>query len=82
MLFYNYRSLRPHSPDKRRGKTELPNLAFACPSCNTHKHTKTHALDPLTTENVLRHFDKCQFYNNFLKMIHLIPNELFYSLGL
>ena len=39
-------------PTKEGGKTELPNLAFACPSCNTHKHTKTHAPDPLTTENV------------------------------
>ncbi len=39
-------------PKKEGGKTELTNLAFSCPSCNTHKHTKTHASDPLTSENV------------------------------
>lgn len=35
-------------PRNAGGKTELTNLAWACPWCNTHKHTKTHALDPQT----------------------------------
>ena len=33
-------------PQKVGGKTELGNLAWACPWCNTHKHAKTHARDP------------------------------------
>lgn len=35
-------------PRNAGGKTELANLAWACPWCNTHKHTKTHASDPQT----------------------------------
>ena len=35
-------------PRNAGGKTELANLAWACPWCNTHKHTKTHARDPQT----------------------------------
>ena len=40
------------NPKKAGGKTELTNLAFACPSCNTHKYTKTVATDPQTREKV------------------------------
>lgn len=39
-------------PKKESGKTEFANLAFACPSCNTHKYTKTVAPDPQTREKV------------------------------
>ena len=35
-------------PRNADGKTELTNLAWACPWCNTHKHAKTHAHDPET----------------------------------
>ena len=35
-------------PRKAAGKTDLSNLAWACPWCNTPKHTKTHAQDPQT----------------------------------
>ena len=37
-------------PRKAAGKTTLSNLAWACPWCNTHKHTKTHAQDPQTDQ--------------------------------
>ncbi len=30
------------------GKTKLDNLALSCFGCNSHKHTKTSALDPQT----------------------------------
>ena len=33
-------------PQKVGGKTELDNLAWACPWCNLQKHAKTHARDP------------------------------------
>ncbi|MCY3739388.1 MAG: HNH endonuclease signature motif containing protein [Candidatus Poribacteria bacterium] len=35
-------------PRNAGGKTELANLAWACPWCNTHKHTKIYAPDPQT----------------------------------
>lgn len=40
-------------PRKASGKTDLSNLAWACPWCNTHKHTKTRAQDPQTGQQVL-----------------------------
>ena len=40
-------------PKKDGGKTELTNLAWACPWCNTHKHTKTYAPDPQTGKQAL-----------------------------
>ena len=39
-------------PRKVGGKTELTNLAYACPWCNTHKHARTHARDPQTGRQV------------------------------
>lgn len=39
-------------PRNSGGKTELANLAWACPWCNTHKHTKTHAHDLQTGQQV------------------------------
>lgn len=39
-------------PRNTDGKTELANLAWACPWCNTHKHAKTHAHDPETGQRV------------------------------
>lgn len=39
-------------PRKVGGKTELTNLAYACPWCNTHKHARTHARDPETGRQV------------------------------
>ena len=35
-------------PVSAGGETILENLAWACPSCNQHKHIKTHALDSQT----------------------------------
>ncbi|NUO80134.1 HNH endonuclease [candidate division KSB1 bacterium] len=34
------------------GKGSLQNLCLCCPSCNRHKSTKTHALDPTTNAKV------------------------------
>lgn len=34
------------------GETELENLALSCFGCNSHKYTKTHALDPETERDV------------------------------
>lgn len=42
----------PVLPRKAAGKTDFSNLAWACPWCNTHKHTKTHAQDPQTGQQV------------------------------
>lgn len=35
-------------PISRGGATVFANLAFACSGCNSHKHTKTTARDPVT----------------------------------
>jgi hypothetical protein len=34
------------------GETTLDNLALSCMGCNSHKHTKTHAIDPETGQDV------------------------------
>ena len=39
-------------PISRGGATVPSNLAFACPGCNGHKHTKTTASDPVTLVTV------------------------------
>ncbi len=39
-------------PQSAGGESILDNLAWACPRCNTHKHTKTHAHDPQTGRRV------------------------------
>lgn len=39
-------------PRKNGGKTTFDNLAWACPWCNSAKHTKTHARDPQTGQLV------------------------------
>ena len=39
-------------PQSTGGESILDNLAWACPRCNTHKHTKTHAHDPQTGRRV------------------------------
>ena len=39
-------------PRNAGGRTSLDNLAWACPWCNSHKYTKTHAQDPHTGRRV------------------------------
>ena len=39
-------------PRNAGGRTSLDNLAWACPWCNAHKYTKTHAQDPHTGRRV------------------------------
>ena len=39
-------------PRNAGGRTALDNLAWACPWCNAHKYTKTHAQDPHTGRRV------------------------------
>ena len=39
-------------PRNAGGRTALDNLAWACPWCNSHKYTKTHAQDPHTGRRV------------------------------
>jgi len=40
------------TPREGGGETTLDNLAWACPWCNAHKYTKTHAPDPQTRRMV------------------------------
>ncbi|MGK7928126.1 MAG: HNH endonuclease [Spirulina sp.] len=39
-------------PRKEGGGNRLDNLAWSCLGCNSHKHTKTTAIDPQTEQNV------------------------------
>lgn len=39
-------------PKSLGGTNRLTNLAYACSSCNGHKHTKLYGLDPLTGQFV------------------------------
>ena len=39
-------------PKSVGGETTLDNLAWSCPSCNHHKHTKTRAIDPQTMDEI------------------------------
>jgi hypothetical protein len=49
----NYCRIRGHSTHNLKVGAWLTNLAWACPWCNTHKHTKTYAPDPQTGKQVL-----------------------------
>ena len=40
-------------PEAKGGPTSLDNLALCCRSCNLHKHVKTEAADPATSEIVV-----------------------------
>jgi hypothetical protein len=40
-------------PEAKGGSTTINNLAKCCRSCNLHKHVKTDALDPVTSEMIL-----------------------------
>ncbi len=50
-------------PISESGTTTLDNLAWACPSCNQHKHTKTHALDPQTDRQTPLFHPRIQRWN-------------------
>ena len=39
-------------PEAKGGSTTMDNLVLCCRSCNLHKHVKTNALDPVTSEIV------------------------------
>ena len=39
-------------PKARGGKSRLTNLAYACSSCNGHKHIRITGIDPLTGQSV------------------------------
>ncbi|MBI1878609.1 MAG: HNH endonuclease [Chloroflexi bacterium] len=48
------------------GETTLDNLALACFGCNSHKYTKTHALDPITGSEVpLFHPRRHEWFEHF-----------------
>jgi len=40
------------TPRTRQGRTELDNLAVACPHCNARKWIHTQSVDPVTAEEV------------------------------
>jgi hypothetical protein len=39
-------------PQCKDGRSDLENLALACPGCNLHKASRTTAIDPATGEDV------------------------------
>lgn len=67
-------------PRRYGGKTEQSNLAFACPGCNGHKHTKTKGVDPITLKLVAlynprqqRWTDHFGWSQDFTKVIGVTP---------
>ena len=49
------------------GRTELSNLAYACPACNRYKHNKHMAVDPETRQDVpLFHPHKGRWQDHFM----------------
>ncbi|MDM8518402.1 HNH endonuclease signature motif containing protein [Anaerolineales bacterium HSG6] len=51
-------------PRSQGGKTELNNLAFACPGCNGHKYTKTKGYDPVSGEFVPLYHPRLQKWSD------------------
>jgi hypothetical protein len=50
-----------HILPRVKGESDDPSmLAWACPSCNNHKYTKTHARDPRTGKLVPLFNPRCQ----------------------
>lgn len=54
-------------PVSAGGETTLDNLAWACPSCNQNKHTKTHALDSRTRHIVSLFNPRRQSWNQHFR---------------
>jgi hypothetical protein len=67
-------------PRAAEGQTTLDNLAWACPGCNSHKHTTTAAADPQTGDTFplfhprqQRWAEHFAWSDNFLQIIGLTP---------
>lgn len=54
-------------PRSAGGETTLDNLAWACPSCNHHKHAKTSAADPRTNRHVPLFHPRRQKWNRHFR---------------
>lgn len=51
-------------PRNAGGRTTLPNLALSCQGCNNHKHTKTHAPDPVSGATVPLYHPRTQRWSD------------------
>jgi 5-methylcytosine-specific restriction endonuclease McrA len=51
-------------PRAKGGKNTLDNLAWSCLGCNSHKHTKTVAIDPVTGTTVPLFNPRQQLWHN------------------
>ena len=67
-------------PRDKGGPTTMDNLAQACQGCNSHKHTKTEALDPVSKElSPLYHprhqrwHDHFGWSNDYTRVVGLTP---------
>ncbi|HEY85388.1 MAG TPA: HNH endonuclease [Chloroflexi bacterium] len=68
------------TPRSQGGKTELNNLAFACPGCNGHKYTKTEGYDfisgkfvPLYHPRLQKWRDRFRWNDDFTLMLGITP---------
>ena len=64
-------------PRKIGGKNTFDNLAWACPGCNTAKHTKTHARDPQTGQRVSLFNPRLKQWNRHFRW----GNDLLFIIG-
>ncbi|MDF5719302.1 MAG: HNH endonuclease signature motif containing protein [Rhizonema sp. PD37] len=50
-------------PRQVGGENTLENLAWSCFGCNSHKHTKTYSIDPITKQPEALFNPRQQFWN-------------------
>ncbi|MDF5727167.1 MAG: HNH endonuclease signature motif containing protein, partial [Rhizonema sp. PD38] len=50
-------------PRQVGGENTLENLAWSCFGCNSHKHTKTYSIDPITGQSEALFNARQQFWN-------------------
>lgn len=73
-------SIEHIKPKVSDGKTVSENLAYSCQGCNSHKATKTEAIDPLSGKSVLLFNPRTQNWSdnftwnkNFTEIIGITP---------
>lgn len=55
-------------PQSKGGKTQIDNLALACPSCNLYKSNHTEAIDPITQQLIKLFNPRTDLWEAHLKL--------------
>ena len=68
-------TLEQIQPRTKGGETTLNNLAWSCLGCNSHKHTKTTAIDPATGASIRLFNPRQQSWNDRFQWSDDLPRS-------